>query len=156
VNVRRPAAAHGLMPSRFVGELAITAAVVLTPAALLGCGSQAERSGPKTSAERATQTVATPRTTAFDRPPPRTAAAKAGTRACSGRTPHQIRRAYTTKATKAAGRTERKLLKAALARQAETPVPLAARLYSMTVPKPSRADAFVACAHVLFTKESSR
>jgi hypothetical protein len=135
--------------------LAILVAVALTPVVLSGCGSQAERSSANTPGDRTTQTISVPRTKAFDKPP-RTAAAKAARRACTGHTPQQVRRAYAKKASNAASRAERKFLKAALARQAETSVPLAARLYSMTVPKSSRADAFVACAHVLFTKESSR
>jgi hypothetical protein len=132
-----------------VKGVAIFVAVALTPVMLSGCGSQAERGS------SVTQTTSAPRTKAFDEPP-RTAVAKAATRACAGHTPRQVRRAYAKKASDAASRTERKLLRSALERQTQTSVPLAARLYSMTVSKSSRADAYVACAHVLFSKESSR
>lgn len=77
-------------------------------------------------------------------------------RVCIGRTPAEVRSMYEKKAAVDPTRAARQFLNSVAHDGPETPVPLAARLYSMTVPKSSRVDAFVACAHVLFNKESSR
>jgi hypothetical protein len=88
--------------------------------------------------------------------PRKSAAARAGSRACRHLTPDRVFRAYVKAASAHANAADRRFLTSAARRSGPPTVPLAARIYSMTVPKSSRADAFSACAHVLSLKESSQ
>jgi hypothetical protein len=123
---------------------------------MAGCGSGVDDAKRSAGSSRTSQ-AGSPQlvTKAYDNPPD-TAAARAAKRACTGRTPAQVRSTYGKAAAVDATRADRRFLKAVAQDGPQTSVPLAARLYSMTVSKSSRADAFVACAHVLLSKESSR
>lgn len=128
------------------------AAAALTLCCALGAcgGDQGEQAmtSPAGSATSASHPSAFP-------PPPATAAARAAGRVCRGKSAGRVRSAYLDKALAGASRTERRLLTAA-AKQRPASVPLAARIYAMTVKKSRRPDAYVACAYVLSLKESSR
>jgi hypothetical protein len=67
-----------------------------------------------------------------------------------------VRQTYIEEAARGANAADRRFLHAVAEQHRPTTVLLAARLYSMTVSKSSRVDAFSACAHVLSLKESSR
>jgi hypothetical protein len=85
---------------------------------------------------------------------PRKAVVRRATAACRGRGIEQVRATYLKRARQSATQPDRRFLKLVAEQDAPTTVPLAARIYSMTVSKSSRADAYTACAHVLSLKES--
>jgi hypothetical protein len=120
---------------------------------LAACGADGEPTRTTGSTASANRSAAT---SAVLPKPRESAASRAGARACSGRTPARVRQTYIKAAARRANAADRKFLRAVSAQHGPTTVPLAARLYSMTVSKSSRVDAFSACAHVLSLKESSR
>lgn len=136
-----------------------TGALTVLAMALLGlvaCGSDggAKVASPATVPVSAHATTTARSTVVL--PAPRPGRAARAARVCANRSPARVRKTYINAAVRHADAADQRFLAAVARHGAATSVPLAARIYAMTVPKSSRVDAYVACAHLLSLKESSR
>lgn len=131
--------------SPVLGRLAVVGAVgmVVTCGTLPGCAPADDGESPS---------VVTAPATTFPAPSP-SATSRIARRACEDRSPEQVLRVHRTAARSGADAAGRRFLASAAKSDSPTSVPLAARVYSMTVKKSRRTDAYVACAHVLSVKE---
>jgi predicted outer membrane protein len=142
-----------------IRALVLLSAASVLAAGLWGCGSQSDPStgaSGRVATAQSTADGSASITTAVLPAPRKSRAASAGRRACQGRTPRQVRQRYEQAAAAHANAADRRFLRSVVKQGGPTTVPLAARLYSMTVSKSSLVDAFSACAHVLSLKESLR
>jgi hypothetical protein len=125
--------------------------------ALAGCGSNSAPDGAsRPKAPVTTQAASVTRSSVVLPAPRKSRAARVAARDCGRRSARQVRATYEKTAAAHAAAPDRRFLRIVTAQHAPTTAPLAARIYAMSVPKSSRVDAYVACAHVLSLKESSR